>query len=484
MNETRSSHGFCAQKTGGSSTLKRTEIKELYAGMEELGGKTVTVCGWARTIRDSKALGFIDLNDGSCFKGVQIVFEADKLPNYKDIAKLNVGSAIVVTGELLLTPEAKQPFEIHASEIIVEGASTPDYPLQKKRHTMEYLRTIAHLRPRTNTFSAAFRVRSAAAYAIHKFFNENGFVYAHTPLITGSDCEGAGEMFTVTTLDPENLPRTEDGAVDYSQDFFQKHTSLTVSGQLEAECMAMAFGKVYTFGPTFRAEKSYTQRHAAEFWMIEPEIAFADLQDDMQLAEDMMKFVIRYVMDTCPQDIAFFNQFVDKGLVDRLNNVVNSDFARVTYTEAVELLKKNNENFEYKVDWGTDLQTEHEKYLTEQVFGKPVFVTDYPKEIKAFYMRLNDDVKTVSAVDLLVPGIGEIIGGSQREERLEILQQRMKDFQLEEENYWWYLDLRKYGGTKHAGFGLGFERLVMYLTGIANIRDVLPFPRTTGTAEF
>ena len=424
------------------------------------------------------------MNDGSCFKGVQIVFEADKLPNYKDIAKLNVGSAIVVTGELLLTPEAKQPFEIHASEIIVEGASTPDYPLQKKRHTMEYLRTIAHLRPRTNTFSAAFRVRSAAAYAIHKFFNENGFVYAHTPLITGSDCEGAGEMFTVTTLDPENLPRTEDGAVDYSQDFFQKHTSLTVSGQLEAECMAMAFGKVYTFGPTFRAEKSYTQRHAAEFWMIEPEIAFADLQDDMQLAEDMMKFVIRYVMDTCPQDIAFFNQFVDKGLVDRLNNVVNSDFARVTYTEAVELLKKNNENFEYKVDWGTDLQTEHEKYLTEQVFGKPVFVTDYPKEIKAFYMRLNDDGKTVAAVDLLVPGIGEIIGGSQREERLEILQQRMKDFQLEEENYWWYLDLRKYGGTKHAGFGLGFERLVMYLTGIANIRDVLPFPRTTGTAEF
>ena len=464
--------------------MERTEISRLYADPQSFGGKTVTVCGWARTIRDSKALGFIDLNDGSCFKGVQIVFEADKLPNYKDIAKLNVGSAIVVTGELLLTPEAKQPFEIHASEIIVEGASTPDYPLQKKRHTMEYLRTIAHLRPRTNTFSAAFRVRSAAAYAIHKFFNENGFVYAHTPLITGSDCEGAGEMFTVTTLDPENLPRTEDGAVDYSQDFFQKHTSLTVSGQLEAECMAMAFGKVYTFGPTFRAEKSYTQRHAAEFWMIEPEIAFADLQDDMQLAEDMMKFVIRYVMDTCPQDIAFFNQFVDKGLVDRLNNVVNSDFARVTYTEAVELLKKNNENFEYKVDWGTDLQTEHEKYLTEQVFGKPVFVTDYPKEIKAFYMRLNDDGKTVAAVDLLVPGIGEIIGGSQREERLEILQQRMKDFQLEEENYWWYLDLRKYGGTKHAGFGLGFERLVMYLTGIANIRDVLPFPRTTGTAEF
>lgn len=484
MNETRRRRCFLRAENRRIRILKRTEIKELYAGMEEFGGKIVTVCGWARTVRDSKALGFIDLNDGSCFKGVQIVFEADKLSNYKDIAKLNVGSAIVVTGELLLTPEAKQPFEIHASEITVEGASTPDYPLQKKRHTMEYLRTIAHLRPRTNMFSAAFRVRSVAAYAIHKFFNENGFVYAHTPLITGSDCEGAGEMFTVTTLAPENPPRTEAGTVDYTQDFFQKHTSLTVSGQLEAECMAMAFGKVYTFGPTFRAEKSYTQRHAAEFWMIEPEIAFADLQDDMRLAEDMMKFVIRYVMDTCPQDIAFFNQFVDKGLVDRLNNVVNSDFAHVTYTEAVDILKKNNDQFEYKVEWGTDLQTEHEKYLTEQVFGKPVFVTDYPKEIKAFYMRLNDDGKTVAAVDLLVPGIGEIIGGSQREERMDVLQQRMKDFQLEEENYWWYLDLRKYGGTKHAGFGLGFERLVMYLTGIANIRDVLPFPRTTGTAEF
>ncbi|WP_407921745.1 asparagine--tRNA ligase [Anaeromassilibacillus senegalensis] len=464
--------------------LKRTEITELYKKAQELGGKSVLVCGWVRTIRDSKALGFIDLNDGSCFKGVQVVFEADKLSNYKDIAKLNVGSAIVVTGELLLTPEAKQPFEIHAMEIAVEGTSTPEYPLQKKRHTMEYLRTIAHLRPRTNTFSAAFRVRSAAAYAIHKFFHENGFVYAHTPLITGSDCEGAGEMFTVTTLDPENPPRTEDGTVDYSQDFFQKRTSLTVSGQLEAECMAMAFGKVYTFGPTFRAEKSYTQRHAAEFWMIEPEIAFADLKDDMELAEAMMKFVIQYVLDTCPADIAFFNQFVDKGLLDRLHNVVSSEFACVTYTEAVDLLMKNNDKFEYKVEWGTDLQTEHEKYLTEQVFGKPVFVTDYPKEIKAFYMRMNDDGKTVAAVDLLVPGIGEIIGGSQREERMDILLQRMKDFNLEEENYWWYLDLRKYGGTKHAGFGLGFERLVMYLTGISNIRDVLPFPRTTGTAEF
>jgi asparaginyl-tRNA synthetase len=464
--------------------LKRTEITELYQNSAELGGKQVTVCGWVRTIRDSKALGFIELNDGSCFKGVQIVFEADKLENYKEIAKQNVGAAMVVTGELLLTPEAKQPFEIHAAEIDVEGTSTPEYPLQKKRHSLEYLRTIAHLRPRTNTFSAAYRVRSAAAYAIHKFFQERGFVYAHTPLITGSDCEGAGEMFHVTTLDLEDLPRNEDGTVDYTQDFFQKHTSLTVSGQLEAECMAMAFGKVYTFGPTFRAEKSYTQRHAAEFWMIEPEIAFADLQDDMNLARDMMKYVIQYVLDTCPADIEFFNKFVDTGLLERLTHVVNSDFGCVTYTEAVELLKKNNDNFEYKVEWGTDLQTEHEKYLTEQIFGKPVFVTDYPKEIKAFYMRMNDDGKTVAAVDLLVPGIGEIIGGSQREERIDILKQRMKDFDLNEENYWWYLDLRRYGGTKHAGFGLGFERLVMYLTGIANIRDVLPFPRTTGTAEF
>ena len=464
--------------------MERTEISKLYENSADFGGRQVTVCGWVRTLRDSKALGFIELNDGSCFKGIQIVFEEDKLANYKEIAKQNVGAAMVITGELLLTPEAKQPFEIHAVEIEVEGTSTPDYPLQKKRHSLEYLRTIAHLRPRTNTFSAAYRVRSAAAYAIHKFFQERGFVYAHTPLITGSDCEGAGEMFHVTTLDMENPPRKEDGSVDYTQDFFQKHTSLTVSGQLEAECMAMAFGKVYTFGPTFRAEKSYTQRHAAEFWMIEPEIAFADLQDDMNLARDMMKFVIQYVMDTCPADIEFFNKFIDTGLIERLTHVVNSDFGCVTYTEAVELLKKNNDNFEYKVEWGTDLQTEHEKYLTEQIFGKPVFVTDYPKEIKAFYMRMNDDGKTVAAVDLLVPGIGEIIGGSQREERIDILKQRMADFNLNEENYWWYLDLRRYGGTKHAGFGLGFERLVMYLTGIANIRDVLPFPRTTGTAEF
>ena len=464
--------------------MKRTEIKELYQSSQSLSGQRVTVCGWVRTIRDSKALGFIELNDGSCFKGVQIVFEDAKLSNFKEIVKVNVGAALVVTGELLLTPEMKQPFEIHAEEIVVEGASTPDYPLQKKRHTLEYLRTVAHLRPRTNTFSAAFRVRSAAAFAIHKFFQENGFVYAHTPIITGSDCEGAGEMFHVTSFDLNEIPRLEDGTPDYSQDFFQKSTSLTVSGQLEAECMAQAFGKVYTFGPTFRAERSYTQRHAAEFWMVEPEIAFADLEDDMELAEAMMKYVIRYVLDVCAADIAFCNQFIDKGLLERLNHVANSDFGRVTYTDAIELLKKNNDNFEYKVEWGVDLQTEHEKYLTEKVFGRPVFVTDYPKEIKAFYMRLNDDGKTVAAVDLLVPGIGEIIGGSQREERLELLQKRMQELSLNEEDYWWYLDLRRYGGTKHAGFGIGFERLIMYLTGISNIRDVLPFPRTTGTAEF
>ncbi len=464
--------------------MKRTEIAKLYQSAQELAGQTLTVCGWARTIRDSKALGFIDLNDGSCFKGVQVVFEDGKVENYKEIAKLNVGTALRVTGTLTLTPEAKQPFEIHAQEIAVEGPSTPDYPLQKKRHSMEFLRTIAHLRPRTNTFSAAFRVRSAAAFAIHQFFHSRGFVYVHTPLITGSDCEGAGEMFTVTTLDPENLPRMADGAVDYSQDFFQKHTSLTVSGQLEGECMAMAFGKIYTFGPTFRAEKSYTPRHAAEFWMIEPEIAFADLQDDMDLARDMIKYIIQYVMDTCPDDLDFFNTYVDKGLKERLQHVVSSDFGCVTYTEAVEILKKNNDAFEYKVEWGCDLQTEHEKYLTEQVFGKPVFVTDYPKEIKAFYMCLNDDGKTVAAVDLLVPGIGEIIGGSQREERMDVLLARLKELGLNEEDYWWYLDLRRYGGAKHAGFGLGFERMVMYLTGISNIRDVLPFPRTTGSAEF
>lgn len=468
----------------GVMKMNHTAISELYAHKESFGGQTVTVCGWARTIRDSKALGFIDLNDGSCFKGVQIVFEAEKVSNYKEIASQNVGVSLCVTGEFLLTPEAKQPFEIQAREITVLGTSTPDYPLQKKRHSPEYLRTIAHLRGRTNLFSAAFRIRSAAAFAIHQFFTQQGFVYVHTPLITGSDCEGAGEMFRVTTLDAKNPPLDEQGEVDFKEDFFQKPTSLTVSGQLEAECMAMAFGKVYTFGPTFRAEKSYTPRHAAEFWMIEPEIAFADLADDMQVAEAMIKHIIRYVLEACPQDIDFLNQFVDKGLKERLNLVANSDFAHVTYTEAVEILKKNNDKFEYKVEWGTDLQTEHERYLTEQVYGKPVFVTDYPKEIKAFYMRLNDDGKTVAAVDLLAPGIGEIIGGSQREERYDVLVARMKELNLREEDYWWYLDLRKYGGCQHAGFGLGFERMVMYLTGISNIRDVLPFPRTTGTAEF
>ena len=464
--------------------MKRTEIVALYSQTEQFSGQTVTVCGWVRTIRDSKALGFMELNDGSCFKGVQVVFEADKLENFKEIAKLNVGAAVKVTGTLLETPEAKQPFEIHADEVSVEGTSSPEYPLQKKRHSLEYLRTIAHLRPRTNTFSAVFRVRSAAAYAIHKFFQENGFVYAHTPILTGSDCEGAGEMFTATSFNLNELPKTEDGKVDFAQDFFGKHTSLTVSGQLEAECMAMAFGRVYTFGPTFRAEKSYTQRHAAEFWMIEPEIAFADLQDDMELARDMIQSVIHYVLDTCPADMQFFNSFYDKGLIERLNKLVEAEFAHITYTEAVEILQKNNDRFEYKVEWGSDLQTEHERYLTEVVFQKPVFVTDYPKEIKAFYMRLNDDGKTVAAMDMLVPGIGEIIGGSQREERLDVLISRIQEMGMQEEDYWWYLDLRRYGGNKHAGFGLGFERLIMYLTGIQNIRDVLPFPRTTGSAEF
>lgn len=464
--------------------MKRTEIAAIYSAAQEYADKSIKVSGWVRTIRDSKTLGFIELNDGSCFKGIQIVFEADKVENFKDIAKQNVGAALSVTGKLILTPEAKQPFEINAEEITVEGTSAPEYPLQKKRHSLEFLRTVAHLRPRTNTFSAAFRVRSAAAYAIHKFFQDKGFVYVNTPLITGSDCEGAGEMFTVTTLDIDNPPRTEDGAVDFSQDFFEKHTSLTVSGQLEGECMAMAFGKIYTFGPTFRAEKSYTQRHAAEFWMIEPEIAFADLADDMELARDMIKYVISYVLETCPQDIDFFNQFVDKGLRERLESLVSAEFAHVTYTEAVKLLEENNDNFDYKVSWGSDLQTEHERYLTEQIFKCPVFVTDYPKEIKSFYMRMNDDGKTVAAMDMLVPGIGEIIGGSQREERLDLLLERMNELGLEEKDYWWYLELRKYGGAKHSGFGLGFERLVMYLTGISNIRDVIPFPRTTGTAEF
>ena len=440
--------------------------------------------GWARTIRDMKTFGFIELNDGSCFKNLQVVMDAAALENYKEIAGQNVGAALSVTGTVVLTPEAKQPLEIKAAAISVEGASTPDYPLQKKRHSVEYLRTIQHLRPRTNLFSAAFRVRSMAAHAIHTFFQDRGFVYVHTPIITASDCEGAGEMFRVTTLDMDHLPRTEDGAVDYSQDFFGKPANLTVSGQLNAENFAMAFGDVYTFGPTFRAEKSNTTRHAAEFWMIEPEMAFCDLAGDMDVAEAMIKFVIRTVMEKCPDEMNFFQSFVDKGLKERLEHVASSDFGRVTYTEAVELLKRSGHKFDYPVDWGCDLQTEHERYLTEQVFQKPVFVTDYPKEIKAFYMRLNDDGKTVAAADCLVPGIGEIIGGSQREERLDVLENRIRELGMDPKDYWWYLDLRRYGGCKHAGFGLGFERMVMYLTGVGNIRDVLPHPRTVGSADF
>ena len=461
----------------------KTFVKEIFANPEKFDGKEISISGWVRTLRSSNVFGFIEINDGTFFKNIQVVFESENIPNYKEIASMNVGAALNIDGVLVLTPEAKQPFEIKAAKIEIEGTSTPDYPLQKKRHSLEYLRTIAHLRPRTNTFSAVFRVRSVAAYAIHKFFNERNFVYTHTPIITASDCEGAGEMFRVTTLDMENVPK-KDGEVDYSEDFFNKSANLTVSGQLSAETYAMAFRNVYTFGPTFRAENSNTTRHAAEFWMIEPEIAFADLNDDMQLAEDMLKFVINYVLENAAEEIAFFNAFFDKGLIDRLQGVVNADFGRVTYTEAIEILKKNNCNFEYPVEWGSDLQTEHERYLTETVFKRPVFVTDYPKEIKAFYMRLNDDGKTVAAMDCLVPGIGEIIGGSQREERYNVLCERMKEMGLDEKDYWWYLDLRKYGGTKHAGFGLGFERAIMYLTGIQNIRDVIPYPRTVGNAEF
>ena len=464
--------------------MQRVELRKLAASSQQYADQQLTVAGWVRTIRTSKSLGFIELNDGTCFQNLQVVFEEGKVNNFNEVGKLNVGASIIVTGTLILTPEAKQPYEIHAATIEVEGNSTPDYPLQKKRHSMEFLRTIAHLRPRTNTFSAVFRVRSEAAFAIHKFFNERGFVYVHTPLITGSDCEGAGEMFRVTTLDMENPPRTEDGKVDFSQDFLRKPTSLTVSGQLEGECMAIAFSNIYTFGPTFRAEKSNTTRHAAEFWMMEPEIAFADLTDMMNLAEDMMKYVLSYVMEHCPKEMAFFNQFIDKGLIERLQHIGNSDFVRLPYTEAVKLLEEHKDEFEYPVYWGCDLQTEHERYLTEQLFKKPVFVTDYPKEIKAFYMRINDDNKTVAAAGLLVPGIGEIIGGSQREERYDVLLNRIRELGLNEEDYSWYLDLRKYGGTKHAGYGLGFERLIMYITGVSNIRGVLPFPRTTGSAEF
>ncbi len=463
--------------------MSTTEIKELYKTHTDLDGKEVSVSGWVRTIRDSKAFGFIELNDGTFFKNIQIVFAQEKLDNYAEIAALNVGAALRVRGILLETPNSKQPFEIQAEEIIIEGTSTPDYPLQKKRHSVEYLRQIAHLRPRSNLFSAVFRIRSMVAFAIHKFFNERGFVYVHTPIITGSDCEGAGEMFRVTTMDLDNLPMA-DGKVDFSEDFFGKSTNLTVSGQLNVETYAMAFKKVYTFGPTFRAENSNTSRHAAEFWMIEPEIAFADLNDDMALAEDMLKYIIRYVLENAPEEMEFFNNFVDKTLLERLNFVANSDFGRVTYTEAVEILEKCGETFEYPVKWGIDLQTEHERYLTETVFKKPIFVTDYPKEIKAFYMRLNDDGKTVAAMDCLVPGVGEIIGGSQREERMDILLDRMKEMGLNEEDYGFYLDLRKYGSNKHAGYGLGFERAIMYLTGMSNIRDVIPFPRTVGTAEF
>jgi len=464
--------------------MERTTIAAIFADQEALGGQTVTVCGWARTIRDMKTFGFIELNDGSCFKNLQIVMDANVLDNFKEIAGQNVGAALIVTGQVVLTPEAKQPLEVKASAIAVEGISAPDYPLQKKRHSVEFLRTIQHLRPRTNLFSAAFRVRSVAAHAIHCFFQDRGFVYVNTPLITGSDCEGAGEMFQVTTLDLNNVPKTEDGQVDWSQDFFGKRTSLTVSGQLNAENFAMAFGNVYTFGPTFRAENSNTARHAAEFWMVEPEMAFADLGDYMDTAEAMIKYIITTVLEKCPDEINFFNSFVDKGLKERLEHVASSDFGRVSYTEAVELLQQNNDKFEYKVEWGTDLQTEHERYLTEQIFKKPVFVTDYPKDIKAFYMRLNDDGKTVAACDCLVPGIGEIIGGSQREERLERLEGRIQELGMRPEDYWWYLDLRRYGGCKHAGFGLGFERMVMYLTGVSNIRDVELHPRTTGNADF
>ena len=459
-------------------------VKSLYRNTSEYSDKKVKISGWIRTLRASNAFGFIEVNDGSFFKNVQVVFDSAKISNYKEISKLPISSSISVIGTLVETPDSKQPFEIQAEEIIVEGMSDSDYPLQKKRHTFEYLRTIAHLRPRSNAFSATFRVRSVAAYAIHKFFQDQGFVYTHTPILTGSDCEGAGEMFRVTTLDMMVPPIAEEGGIDFSQDFFGKETNLTVSGQLNAECFALAFRNIYTFGPTFRAENSNTVKHAAEFWMIEPEMAFADLIDDMEVAENMLKYVIKYVMDECPEEIAFFNQFVDKGLLERLNHVVNSEFGKVTYTEAVKLLQESGKEFEYPVEWGIDLQTEHERYLTEQIFKKPVFVTDYPKDIKAFYMRLNEDGKTVAAMDCLVPGIGEIIGGSQREERLDVLKARMAELNLNEEDYWWYLELRKYGETVHSGFGLGFERLIMYITGMANIRDVIPFPRTPKNAEF
>ena len=464
--------------------MNRMKIAQLFAAPESYEGQGMTVCGWARTIRDMKNFAFVELNDGSCFKSLQVVLDRNALDNYDEIARQNVGAALICHGTLIVTPDAPQPFELKADAIAVEGVSTPDYPLQKKRHSLEYLRTIQHLRPRTNLFSAAFRVRSAAAYAVHEFFQSRGFVYVQTPIITGSDCEGAGEMFRVTTLDMENPPRTPDGKVDFSQDFFGKGTNLTVSGQLNAENFAMAFGDVYTFGPTFRAENSNTQRHAAEFWMIEPEMAFCDLDGDLECMEAMVKYIIDYVLEHCPQELEFFNSFVDKGLLERLRHVSASDFGRVTYTEAIDILLKSGHKFDYPVSWGIDLQTEHERFLTEEVYKRPLFVTDYPKEIKAFYMRMNDDGKPVAAADCLVPGIGEIIGGSQREERLELLTARMKELGMKEEDYWWYLDLRRYGSCRHAGFGLGFERMVMYLTGVNNIRDVELHPRTVGNADF
>lgn len=464
--------------------MKRDFVKDIYSSPEEYSEKEVVLGGWIRNLRDSKEFGFIDLNDGSCFKNIQVIIERQKLDNYAEIAALNIGAAIVVKGKVSLTPGRKQAFEVKADSVQVEGESTPDYPIQNKRHSPEFLREQAYLRPRTNLYSAVFRVRSEVAYAIHSFFHERGFVYVHTPIVTGSDCEGAGEMFRITTIDIDNPPRKEDGSIDWSKDFFGKSTNLTVSGQLEAETFAMAYGKVYTFGPTFRAENSNTARHAAEFWMIEPEIAFADLNDNMQLAWDMIQYIIKYVMKNCAQELEFFNSFVDKTLLERLTSLANSSYKKVTYTEAVELLKKSGEKFNYPVEWGCDLQTEHERYLTEKIFKSPVFVIDYPKEIKSFYMRQNDDGKTVAAMDMLVPGVGEIIGGSQREERIDVLLERMSQLKLAEEDYWWYVNLRRYGGTKHSGYGLGFERIIMYLTGVSNIRDVLPYPRTVGNAEF
>ncbi|MEY8000803.1 asparagine--tRNA ligase [Clostridium sp. Mt-5] len=463
--------------------METTLIKSLYRETKKFTDKNIQISGWIRTIRDSKSFGFIELNDGSFFKNIQIVFD-DTLENFKQISKLAISSSLSVEGVLVLTPDAKQPFELRANKIVLEGNSASDYPLQKKRHTLEYLRTIAHLRPRSNTFSAVFRVRSVAAYAVHKFFQERNFVYANTPIITGSDCEGAGEMFKVTAMDLNNIPKKDDGTVDFSKDFFGKETNLTVSGQLSAETMALAFRNVYTFGPTFRAEDSNTARHAAEFWMIEPEMAFAELKDYMDVAEDLVKYIIHYVLENAPEEMSFFNSFIDKTLFDRLDNVANSSFGRITYTEAVDILKKSGQKFQYPVEWGIDLQTEHERYLTEKVFNKPIFVTDYPKKIKAFYMRENEDGKTVAAADLLVPGVGEIVGGSQREERYDVLERRIEELGLNKKDYWWYLELRKYGETKHSGFGLGFERILMYMTGMSNIRDVIPFPRTTGSAEF